>query len=109
MSVVMKSVDSVFGEAKSVVRREFPMAIAIALGFAISGFVKSIVNFLVMPLLDPAFRAVGSGYQWSETEVNVGPWSLPVGPLVAETISFFVFVLALYIFIQMFSKGVIFG
>jgi len=104
----MSTVSKVFPNATAVVKREFGSAIGVALGFGIYNFVRSIVAFLIMPLIDPLFRLVGNGYQWKETDLNVGPFSLPIGALVSETVSFLVFVLGLYIFINVFqTRGVI--
>jgi len=104
----MSSISKVFPNAQSVVKREFGTAIGIALGFGIYNFVRSIVAFLIMPLLDPVFRLVGNGYQWKETDLNAGPFSLPIGALVSETVSFLVFILGLYIFIYVFqTRGLI--
>ena len=104
----MSAVSKVFPNAQSVVKREFGSAIGVALGFAIYNFVRSIVAFLIMPLLDPVFRFVGNGYQWKETDINVGPFSLPIGALISETVSFLVFILGLYIFINVFqTRGLI--
>jgi large-conductance mechanosensitive channel len=98
------SLVSTFSDARSVIRKNFGVAVAIALGLAINNFVRAIIDNLVMPLLDPVLNEVGSLYDWKQAHIDLGPFSFPVGVLVSEVITFIVFMAALYIFVQGFES-----
>lgn len=102
---IASGLDSAFGDARNIIRKNFGLTVGVTLGFATKDFVQGIVNHLVMPALSPVFEALG-GNSWEQLVVSVGPWSIPLGALLADFITYFVLVLALYIFIQtFFSKG----
>jgi len=98
---VVSGLDSVFGDARNIIRKNFGLTVGVTLGFATKDFVKGIVDNLVMPLLSPLFEAMG-GDSWKDFTVNVGPWSLPLGALVTDIVTYIILVLALYIFIHVF-------
>jgi large-conductance mechanosensitive channel len=98
---VVQGLDSAFGDARSIIRKNFGLTIGVTLGFATKDFVKGIVDHFVMPLLNPLFQVLG-GDSWDEFVINVGPWSLPVGALVTDVVTYSVLVIALYVFINVF-------
>ena len=98
---VVQGLDSAFGDARSIIRKNFGLTIGVTLGFATKDFVKGIVDHFVMPLLNPLFEVLG-GDSWDEFVINVGPWSLPVGALVTDVVTYSVLVIALYVFINVF-------
>ena len=98
------SLVSTFSDARSVIRKNFGVAVAIALGLAINNVVRAIIDNLVMPLLDPVFNEVGSLYDWKQAHIDLGPFSFPIGTLVSEVITFMIFMIALYIFVQGFES-----
>ena len=98
---VVQGLDSAFGDARSIIRKNFGLTIGVTLGFATKDFVKGIVDHFVMPLLNPLFKVLG-GDSWDEFVINVGPWSLPVGALVTDVVTYSVLVIALYVFINVF-------
>ena len=98
---VVQGLDSAFGDARSIIRKNLGLTIGVTLGFATKDFVKGIVDHFVMPLLNPLFQVLG-GDSWDEFVINVGPWSLPVGALVTDVVTYSVLVIALYVFINVF-------
>ena len=98
---VVQGLDSAFGDARSIIRKNFGLTIGVTLGFATKDFVKGIVDHFVMPLLNPLFQVLG-GDSWDQFVINVGPWSLPVGALVTDVVTYSVLVIALYVFINVF-------
>ena len=100
---IASGLDSVFGDARNVIRENFGLTVGVTLGFATKDFVKGIVDNFVMPLLNPLFELLG-GSSWESWDVNVGPWSLPLGALVNDVVTYFILVFGLYIFIQVFYR-----
>ena len=99
--VIASGLDSAFGDARNIIRKNFGLTIGVTLGFATKDFVKGIVDHFVMPLLNPLFEVLG-GDSWNDLVVDVGPWSLPLGALVSDVVTYMVIVVALYIFINAF-------
>jgi|TARA_B110000495_G_C22604202_1_gene361097 large-conductance mechanosensitive channel len=98
---IASGLDSAFGDARSIIRKNFGLTIGVTLGFATKDFVKGIVDHLVMPLLSPVFEVLG-GDSWADFVVDIGPFSLPLGALITDVVTYSILVIALYIFINVF-------
>ena len=96
---IASGLDSAFGDARSIIRKNFGLTIGVTLGFATKDFVKGIVDHLVMPLLSPVFEVLG-GDSWADFVVDIGPFSLPLGALITDVVTYSILVIALYIFIN---------
>lgn len=71
------------------------LALAFVMGSAASSLVKSLVDNILMPLMEPALPAGG----WREAALEFGPFSLRWGAFLGEVIhfviiAFFVFIIA---------------
>lgn len=61
-----------------------PLAVAFVMGTAADALIKSIVNNLVMPLIQPLFIAG----RWQDAVWNVGPFAFGLGPFFADALRF---------------------
>lgn len=75
------------------------LAIAFIIGQALTELVKAIVADLLLPLLTPAFRALGEG--WQEAKYDVGPFEgIAVGHLLYAIIYFLIIALFVFSFVK---------
>lgn len=97
------SLEKTFASARSLIHKNMGLAVAVALGLAVNNFVRSIVEYLILPLVDPVLNLTTRQYDWRQAHVDVGPFNVPLGPLVSESLSFLIFVVGLYVFIEVFA------
>jgi large conductance mechanosensitive channel len=77
------------------------LAIAVIIGGVANDLVKSIVDGLLMPLVNPVLAAAGG--DWKTATVGIGPFHFAVGAVFAALVNFVI--IALFVF--WFSKKVL--
>lgn len=76
--------------------RIIPLAIAFVMGTASDALIKSTVNNLIMPLIQPLF-ASGS---WQDFVWQIGPFSFALGILFADALRFVVLALVVFFVVK---------
>ena len=74
------------------------IAVGFMVGVATLAFIKSMVEDLLMPFLSPLLGS--SNQEWRTKKVAVGPFVLEIGQLVSSFITYFVTIIAIYIFVH---------
>lgn len=72
------------------------LAIAFVMGTSTDALVKSIVNNLVMPLVQPIFAAG----RWQDWAWHVGPFVFGLGAFFADALRFFVLAFLVYFLVK---------
>ena len=75
------------------------IAVGFMVGMATLVFIKSIVDDLLMPFLAPLLGH-GEG-EWKKKIVSLGSIKIEIGQLVSSFITYFVTIIAIYLFIHM--------
>lgn len=69
------------------------LALAFIMGAASNSLVKSLVDNILMPLVEP----VMPGGQWSETALKLGPFTLKWGAFLAEILHFILIAIVVFL------------
>ena len=78
------------------------LAIAFIIGVAANQLVKSLVDNIVMPLINPAIAATGG--DWQTATLAVGPFIFGWGPFLADIIYFVIIALVIFLIAKMLLK-----
>ncbi len=76
------------------------IAIAFVMGAASNSLAKSLVDDIVMPLLNPLL----SGIAWQEAVLQIGPISLRWGAFLGELLHFLILAFVVYIVVRKIVK-----
>ena len=106
IGLAQQGVSMAYGEAIGTVgkfRRTILENKGIAIGFIVgttlSAFIKSIVNDICMPILEPLLGDEGER-KWDKKVVNIGPINLKVGSLLSSFINLFITIITIYIMVH---------
>ena len=75
------------------------IAVGFMVGVATLAFIKSMVDDLFMPFLAPVLG--DDKEEWKKKKIHAGPIVLEIGQLVSSFITYFVTIIAIYVFIHM--------
>lgn len=76
------------------------LAIAFVMGAASNTLVKSLVNDIFMPLIDPLL----SGISWREAVLSLGPINLRWGSFLSELLNFLILAFIIFIIVKKIIK-----
>lgn len=76
------------------------LAIAFVMGAASNTLVKSLVNDIFMPLIDPLL----SGISWRDAVLSLGPINLRWGSFLGELLNFLILALVIFIIVKKIIK-----
>jgi large conductance mechanosensitive channel len=76
------------------------LAVAFIIGGAAGTLISSIVNDLLMPLINPLLQ----GGEWQKAELVLGPVRLLVGHFVGALINFIIIALVVFVLMKQLSK-----
>lgn len=69
------------------------LAVAFIMGVAATALVKSLVDNIIMPLINPVLPEGG----WQYAMLDVGPFSFGIGAFLAEVINFLIIALVIFL------------
>jgi large-conductance mechanosensitive channel len=98
-SFAYDEVSGTIGNFRRTILENKGIAIGFIVGMTLQTFIKSLVDDLFMPLLEPLIGDEGER-DWKKKVLNIGPVSLRVGSLLSSFINLFVTIIAVYIMIQ---------
>jgi large conductance mechanosensitive channel len=76
------------------------LAVAFIMGVATNNLVKSLVDNMVMPLVNPLLPGGG----WETYTLVLGPFQLGVGPFLASLLNFLIIALVVFVIIKKVPK-----
>ena len=77
------------------------LAVAFIIGAATNDLVKSLVDNMIMPLVNPLFPAGG----WQAATVALGPFIIGWGPFLASLIYFIIIAIVVFLIAKKVLKG----
>ena len=99
VSFAYDEVSGTIGKFRRTILENKGIAIGFIVGMTLLTFIKSLVNDLFMPLLEPLIGDAGER-DWDKKVVNIGPIALRVGSLLSSLINLFVTIIAVYIMVH---------
>lgn len=78
------------------------LAVAFIMGAATNDLVKSLVNNVVMPLVEPLIP----GGTWETYKLVLGPFQIGLGPFLAALLNFLVIALVVFVLVKKIPKKV---
>lgn len=79
------------------------VALAFVLGTASNTLVKSLVDNIIMPLLNPLL----AGSAWSEATLEIGPFSLKWGAFLGDLLQFLILAFVIFIVVKKLLKSAV--
>ena len=98
-SMGMSGVSGTVSKFRRTVIENKGIAVGFMVGMATIGVIKGIVDDLFMPLLSPLLGDVGSA-EWTSKVVSLGPVKIKAGNLLSIFMTYFLTIIAIYIFIH---------
>ena len=99
VSFAYDEVSGTIGNFRRTIIENKGIAIGFIVGMTLQTFIKSLVNDLFMPILEPLIGDEGER-AWEKKVLTIGPVSLRVGSLLSSFINLFITIIAVYIMIN---------